>query len=166
MPTIALVAAGSRLGLSLAKVFGAHGFDVALIARSPERLGELTDRLAAEGGSAAGFPADVTGRPSLVAALNSAEARFGGVDVFHYSAPAVGPVCDTGALDVTADDLRLQVESVCCGAITAARAVLPAMLDAGAGTCCSPPARPRSRPSPCSPVSAWPARPCATGCST
>jgi NAD(P)-dependent dehydrogenase (short-subunit alcohol dehydrogenase family) len=34
MPAIALVAAGNRLGLSLGKVFGGHGFDVALIARS------------------------------------------------------------------------------------------------------------------------------------
>lgn len=34
MPTIALVAAGTRLGLSLGRVFGRHGFDVALIARS------------------------------------------------------------------------------------------------------------------------------------
>ena len=34
MPAIALVAAGARLGLSLGKIFGGHGFDVALIARS------------------------------------------------------------------------------------------------------------------------------------
>jgi len=34
MPAIALVAAGARLGLSLGKTFGGHGFDVALIARS------------------------------------------------------------------------------------------------------------------------------------
>ena len=42
MPAIALVAAGARLGLSLGKIFGGHGFDVALIARSTQRLGELT----------------------------------------------------------------------------------------------------------------------------
>jgi hypothetical protein len=34
MPTIALVAAGGRLGQSLGKIFGGHGFYVALIARS------------------------------------------------------------------------------------------------------------------------------------
>ena len=49
MPAVALVAAGNRLGLSLGKVFGGHGFDVALIARSAERLDELTEKLAAEG---------------------------------------------------------------------------------------------------------------------
>jgi NADP-dependent 3-hydroxy acid dehydrogenase YdfG len=137
MPVIALVAAGARLGLSLGKVFGGHGFDVALIARSKERLGELTEKLAAEGVTAAGFPADVTDRSALAAALDSAAGRFGGIDVLHYSSPGAGTtesLRSTGPLDVTVDKLRPQVESVCYGAITATRAVLPAMLAAGTGT--------------------------------
>ena len=137
MPAIALVAAGARLGLSLGKVFGGHGFDVALIARSPERLDELTEKLAAEGITAAGFPADVTDRPALAAALDSAGGRFGGIDVLHYSSPGAGSteaLRSTGALDVTVDNLGPQVESTCYGAITATRAVLPAMLAAGTGT--------------------------------
>jgi NAD(P)-dependent dehydrogenase (short-subunit alcohol dehydrogenase family) len=137
MPAIVLVAAGARLGLSLGKVFGGHGFDVALIARSPERVGDLTEKLAAEGITAAGFPADVTDRSALAAALASAAGRFGGIDVLHYSSPGAGTTAalrSTGALDVTADNLRPQVESVCYGAITATRAVLPAMLAAGSGT--------------------------------
>ena len=83
MPAIALVAAGPRLGLSLGKIFGGHGFDVVLIARSKERLVELTEKLAAEGVTAAGFPADVTDRPALAAALDSAAGRFGGIDVLR-----------------------------------------------------------------------------------
>ncbi len=137
MPAIALVAAGSRLGLSLGKVFGGHGFDVALIARSAGRLAELTGKLAAEGITAAGFPADVTDRPALAAALGSAERRFGGIGVLHYSSPGAGTtesLRSTGALDVTVDNLRPQVECVCYGAIAATHAVLPAMLAAGSGT--------------------------------
>jgi NAD(P)-dependent dehydrogenase (short-subunit alcohol dehydrogenase family) len=137
MPAIALVAAGGRLGLSLGKIFGGHGFDVALIARSKERLGGLTEQLAAEGIMAAGFPADVTDRSALAAALDSAAGRFGGIDTLHYSSPGAGStetLRTTGALDVTVDNLRPQVESICYGAITATRAVLPAMLEAGTGT--------------------------------
>jgi NAD(P)-dependent dehydrogenase (short-subunit alcohol dehydrogenase family) len=137
MPTIALVAAGGRLGLSLGKIFGGHGFDVALIARSTERLDELTEKLAAEGVTAAGFPADVTDRPALAAALDGAAARFGGIDVLHYASPGAGTtetLRSTGALDVTVDNLGPQIVSTCYGAITATRAVLPAMLDAGTGT--------------------------------
>jgi NADP-dependent 3-hydroxy acid dehydrogenase YdfG len=137
MPAIALVAAGARLGLSLGKIFGGHGFDVALIARSQERLGELTGKLAAEGVTAAGFPADVTDRSALAAALDSAAGRFGGIDVLHYSSPGAGTteaLRSTGALDVTVDNLRPQIDSICYGAITATRAVLPTMLAAGTGT--------------------------------
>ena len=75
MPAIALVAAGARLGLSLGKIFGGQGFDVALIARGAVRLGELTEKLAAEGITAAGFPADVTDRSALAAVLDSAAGR-------------------------------------------------------------------------------------------
>src|SRR5215475_14582184 len=137
MPAIALVAAGARLGLSLGKIFGGHGFDVALIARSKERLGELTGKLAAEGVTAAGFPADVTDASALATALDGAAERLGGIDVLHYASPAAGPVGTThrtGALDVDVDNLRPQIESMCYGAITATRAVLPAMLAAGTGT--------------------------------
>jgi NADP-dependent 3-hydroxy acid dehydrogenase YdfG len=137
MPAIALVAAGARLGLSLAKIFGGHGFDVALIARSQDRLSALTGKLAAEGVTAAGFPADVTDRPALAAALGGATERFGGIDVLHYSSPGAGTTQDlrtTGALDVTVDNLGPQIECTCYGAIAATRAVLPAMLAAGAGT--------------------------------
>lgn len=136
MPTIALVAAGTRLGLSLGRVFGGRGFDVALIARSGEHLGDLTRKLAAEGVAAAGFPADVTDRSALTDALNSAATQFGGIDVLQYSAPYVriGDGGMTGVLDVTAENLRPQIEACCYGAITATRAVLPAMLAAGTGT--------------------------------
>jgi len=137
MPAIALVAAGGRLGLSLGRIFGGHGFDVALIARSNERLGELAEKLATEGVKTAGFPADVTDRSALVAALDSAAGRFGAIDVLHYAAPAAGSseaVRSTGALNVTVDNLTPQIESICYGAITATRAVLPAMLAAGTGT--------------------------------
>lgn len=137
MSAIALVAAGTRLGLSLGKVFGGHGFDVALIARSTERLEALTASLAAAGVTAVGFPADATDHSALAAALTSAANRFGGIDVLHYAAPAAGGGQEArgiGALDVTVENVRPQMDSICYGAITAARAVLPGMLAAGAGT--------------------------------
>ena len=57
--------------------------------------------------------------------------------MLHYSSPGTGTtqaLRSTGALDVTVDNLRLQIDSICYGAITATRAVLPAMLAAGSGT--------------------------------
>jgi short-subunit dehydrogenase len=134
MPTIALVAAGTRLGLSLGRVFGHQGFDVALIARSEQRLGELAATLAEEGVQATGFAADVTDRSALTIALDRAAARFGSIDVLHYSSVPVGDNWMTGVLDVTVENLRPQVESICYSAVSATRAVLPAMMRAGKGT--------------------------------
>lgn len=168
MPAIALVGAGTRLGLSLGRVFGKHGFDVALVARSAEGLGELAEKLAAEGVKAAGFPADVTDRPTLIAALDRAAARFGGIEVLQYSAPYVhvGDTGMTGVLDVTVENLRPQVEGSCYGAITATRAVLPRWWRPAQARCCTPraPARSLQRRGPAAP--ALPALPYATGPST
>jgi NADP-dependent 3-hydroxy acid dehydrogenase YdfG len=134
MPTIALVAAGTRLGLSLGRAFGRHGYDVALIARSEQRLGELAAKLGEEGIQAAGFAADVTDHPALAIALDRAAGRFGSIDALHYSSVPVGDTWMTETLDVTVENLRPQVESICYGAVTATRAVLPAMVRAGSGT--------------------------------
>lgn len=131
MSAIAIVGAGPGLGLSIARVFGRHGFDVALIARNEEKLGGFTASLDADGIKAAGFAADAADQTALASAMDRAAARFGGVDVLEFSVPPAGFVA---ALDVTVANLRPQFECICYGAVTATRAVLPAMLAAGTGT--------------------------------
>lgn len=135
MPAIAIVGAGAGLGLSIGKVFGSHGFDIALIARNEARLAEFTTELEAAGATAAAFPADVHDLAALTKAIDQAAARFDGIDVLEYSVPpAWSPSGFTSALDVTVEDLRPQLDAVCYGAIAATRAVLPAMLAAGTGS--------------------------------
>ncbi|WP_234319613.1 hypothetical protein [Streptomyces sp. KE1] len=58
MPTLPLVGAGPGLGLSLAKVFGGHGYEVALISRSKDKLDALVAELAGTGVTAEGFAAE------------------------------------------------------------------------------------------------------------
>ncbi|MFI6456990.1 SDR family NAD(P)-dependent oxidoreductase [Streptosporangium amethystogenes] len=137
MPTIAIVGAGPGLGLAIARTFGGRGFDVALIARTKAKLDSLVTQLEAEGVTAAAFPADVLDRPSLSAALDTAAERFGGIDVLEYSPAPHSPVPGlTMAVpsEVTVDNLQPQIEYTVYGALAAARAVLPAMRQAGAGT--------------------------------
>lgn len=137
MPAIAIVGAGPGMGLSIAKLFGGHGFDVALIARDKDKLDALVTQLTESGITAAAFSADVMDRPTLSTALDAASARFGGVDVLEYSPAPHNPVPGVtmaGPVDVTVDNLQPQIEYYVYGAVTAARQVLPAMLDAGAGT--------------------------------
>ena len=135
MPSIAIVGAGPGLGLAIARVFGAQGYDVALVARDATKLKTLTDQLEADGVRTAGFAGDVTDEASLTAALAAAADHFGGIDVLEYS-PA-------GGIDMASmvppsasrvEDVQGQIEFYLYGAMAATRAVLPAMKAAGAGT--------------------------------
>ena len=90
--TLALVGAGPGLGLSLAKRFGAAGFQVALLARNPDKLDHLVAELGELGVTARPYVADVTDRPGLAAALAQVESDFGAIDVLEYSpVPASRP---------------------------------------------------------------------------
>ncbi|ANS63140.1 putative short chain dehydrogenase [Streptomyces lincolnensis] len=137
MPTLAIVGAGPGMGLAIARTFGSRGFGIALIARTKENLDTLVDQLGQEGIMAAAFPADVLDRASLTDALDAAKARFGGIDVLEYSpaphSPVPGITLATPS-EATVENLQPQIEYIFYGAVAAARAVLPAMREAGAGT--------------------------------
>lgn len=132
MPTIAIVGAGPGMGLSIARVFGSHGFQVALISRNKDNLDTLVAQLAESGITAEGFPADVADLPTVTAALAQATERFGAIDVLEYSPH--GGLEMVNPQDVTVENLQSAIQPLLYGAVTATQAVLPAMLAAGAGT--------------------------------
>jgi len=134
MPTIVIVGAGPQLGLAIARTYGTRGYDVALIARSQDKLRHLADVLAAEGISAAAFPADVLDRTALTQALKDAAAHFGGIDVLEYSPVGGLQTVMTTPAATEAADVQHEMDFQLYGAIAATRAVLPAMREAGAGT--------------------------------
>jgi NADP-dependent 3-hydroxy acid dehydrogenase YdfG len=135
MPSIAIVGAGPGMGLAIARTFGSHGFNVALISRDRTKLDGLVDTLTVEGVTAAAFPADVRDHTALTRALGEAATRFGTIDVLEYS-----PVGSADTTVMTApsqsapSDVQDQIDFQLYGAIAATRAVLPAMRQAGSGT--------------------------------
>jgi NAD(P)-dependent dehydrogenase (short-subunit alcohol dehydrogenase family) len=136
--TIAIVGAGPGLGLSVANRFGQEGFKVALIARRPESLKELTDRLKGNGIEAAGFVADVTEEKSLVKAFGDIKERFGRVDVLEYS-PVNIPRDGAGYARLSTPNMTPAVVQdafavMALGAVTSVRQVLPQMLERRSGT--------------------------------
>ncbi|MEU1268813.1 SDR family NAD(P)-dependent oxidoreductase [Streptomyces sp. NPDC005799] len=134
MTSIAIIGAGPQLGLAIARTFGSQGFDVALISRNREKLDTLVGKLAAEGIDAAAFPADVLDRDALSKALQDAAAKFGGIDVLEYSPVAGLSTVMTTPAETGPAHVQHEIEFQLYGAITATRAVLPAMREAGAGT--------------------------------
>lgn len=136
MKTLAIVGAGSGLGLSIAKLFGRNGFRVALIARNKAKLDDLAAQLGARGIEAAGFAADVMDRPSLVDAFAQIQERYGAIDVLEYSPAPHTPVPGltiADSLSVAVENLQPQIDLYLHGAITAVQQVLPAMLERGSG---------------------------------
>ncbi|MXP23535.1 SDR family NAD(P)-dependent oxidoreductase [Gordonia sp. HNM0687] len=134
MPTIAIVGAGPGMGLAIARTFGAHGFDVALISRTQKNLDALAAELAGEGITAKGFAADVCDHTALTGALRSAATEFGQIDVLEYSPVDAAGTQMVSPSTASPADIQAQIEQQLYGAIAATQAVLPAMREAGSGT--------------------------------
>ncbi|MEV4537212.1 SDR family NAD(P)-dependent oxidoreductase [Asanoa sp. NPDC049518] len=137
MATVAIVGAGPGLGLSLARVFGEQGFEVALIARTASTLDDLVASLTDEGIAAAGYTADVMDRPSLVRAFRDIARNHEPVEVLEFSPAPHGPEAGlvlAGPLDVSVANVQPHLDFYVHGAITATGQVLPDMLERGSGT--------------------------------
>ncbi|RZT85359.1 short subunit dehydrogenase [Pseudonocardia sediminis] len=138
MSTIAVVGAGPQLGRAIAWRFAREGYDVALVARDRERLADMAAELGTSGVSAAAFPADVTDRAGLRAALAAAEEHFGSIDVLEFSpGPTASDFAERPAVDasvLTVESIVPEIEMTLYGGVTAIGQVLPGMLERGSGT--------------------------------
>lgn len=131
--TIVIVGAGETIGFSVAREFGRRGFNVGLIARSPQNLQALADKLAAEGVNAVKVrAADVTRPAELQAALQEIKDEWGAIDVLEYS-PAMGFKNYKPVMDVDGEVARAAFDLLVGGAIDAVKAVLPGMLERKGG---------------------------------
>jgi len=137
VPTIAIVGAGPGLGLSVARVFGEQGYEVALVARRKSTLADLVARLAEDGIAAAGYAADIMDRPTLVRAFKDIAANHEPVEVLEFSPAPHGPEAAlvlAGPLDVSVSNVQPHIDFYVHGAITATGQVLPDMIERGSGT--------------------------------
>ena len=131
--TIAIVGAGPGVGYAVAERFGREGYAVALLARDEQKTGAIVERLAKTGIGAAAFRADVLDRSGLERALAAAVKRFGAIDVLEYS-PTPAPDSMRGPRDIDVTNEQSHLDLQVLGPITAVRAVLPGMLERGAGS--------------------------------
>ncbi|WP_036325664.1 SDR family NAD(P)-dependent oxidoreductase [Microbispora sp. ATCC PTA-5024] len=132
-PTIVIIGAGPRIGMATARRFGAEGFRAALVARDAGRLDRHVRELGAEGIEARAFPADAADPAALEEALAEIQREAGPAQVLLHNA-AGAPEGLAPVLDVTVDGARDAFGVTVLAAVTAVRAVLPAMVERGSGT--------------------------------
>lgn len=131
--TIAVVGAGPGVGLGVAQAFGRNGYNVALLARTPDKTHGLVTHLADQGIEAAAFQADVRDRESLTLGLSHVKDRYGPIDVLEFGPSGAGGVMKSPrAIDV--ENAQQHLELNVLGAVAAVQAVLPDMLARKSGS--------------------------------
>jgi NAD(P)-dependent dehydrogenase (short-subunit alcohol dehydrogenase family) len=129
--TVAVVAAGPGLGRSIALRFAREGADIALLARSAERLRPLAWELRALGVRACAVAADVADEGSLRAGFDDIRRELGDPSVLVYNGSEyVEGRPTTVGLDAFVHGLLVGV----AGALVSIQEVAPAMRAAGHGT--------------------------------
>lgn len=120
--TILVCGHGPGISDAVAKKFAAEGFQVALVARSAEKLEAAAKALADSGVKAKAFPADL-GDPAAVKKLvEDVRASLGPITIVHWNAYA-GLAGDL--LTADAADLRKAFDVSVTGLVAAVQASLP-----------------------------------------
>jgi short-subunit dehydrogenase len=129
--TIAVIGAGTGLGVAVARRFGREGYRVALVARRREPLDALVAELAGDGIEAAAFTEDLRRTERVPALVASIRARFGRLDVVVYT--PFSPAALVPAADLDAAALGEWLGLYLLTPVELVRAVLPEMLERGDG---------------------------------
>ena len=87
-PVIVVMGAGPGVGASVARRFGREGYDVALIARSGDRLTALGEALQADGITTGWTALDIVDAGALRAAITRFGTHAGRLDVLHFNPSA------------------------------------------------------------------------------
>ena len=126
---VLVTGASSGIGEGVALAFGAAGATVITAARRGDRLGGLTERIGAAGGSAFPLTMDVTNEAQIRAGIESVRTRYGRLDVLVNNA---GTMLSARVADADTADWRAMVEANLIGVMAVTHAAFPLIRDAGA----------------------------------
>lgn len=88
MTTVVVTGAGAGVGRAVADMYASRGFDVALLARSRERLEAAAEAARRQGVRAAVLPTDMADPDAVEAAAEAAERDLGSIDIWVNDAMA------------------------------------------------------------------------------
>lgn len=106
--------AGSGMGEAVALALARAGAAVLLVGRRAEPLDAVRDRIRERGGAAASFPADISSRENVRAAVDAAVGAFGALDLAFNNAGGHGQPTPIERVPETEEDyfIRLNFLSV------------------------------------------------------
>ena len=130
---VAIVAgASSGIGYATAMLFAREGAKVVVGARRRTQLDALVAEIEVAGGAAVALAGDVRDEAFARALVETAEARFGGLDVAFNNAGSLGEMGPTP--EVSISGWNEAIETNLTSAFLAAKYQLPAMLRRGGGS--------------------------------
>lgn len=118
-------------GKAAAILFAREGARVVCVDQAKERAEETAGLIRAEGGQAEAFAADVTRAAACRAMVDTAVARWGGLDVLHNN---VGIESRTDLLDVTEQEWDTVMTVDLKSMLLATQAAVPAMMARSGGS--------------------------------
>ena len=128
---VIVTGASSGIGLEIVKTLAAEGANIALAARSMNKLERTAADLAASGSSTIAVPTDITREADCQALVKATTDVFGTIDVLVNNAGYAPPA---SLLDTT-ETIWDATHNVCLkGVYLMTRAVMPTMLEQGGGT--------------------------------
>ena len=127
----AVITGGSRgLGEAMAKALAGAGAQIALVARDRTRLEQVRDSIAASGGTAEVFVADVTREDEVARLAESVQARFGNAQILVNNA---GINVRKDLVDFSLDEFRSVLDASLISTFLMCRAFVPGMKGTGYG---------------------------------
>ncbi|MEP6810377.1 MAG: SDR family NAD(P)-dependent oxidoreductase [Chthoniobacterales bacterium] len=128
--TALIVGVGPGLGAALARRFVRGGFRVALVARTPEFIGELARELSSLGEPALALTADATRPAELRAVIAQARETMGAIEVLLYNASASS---GDGLAGTSVEQFEESWRIATLGAFVCAQETAPDMIAEGRG---------------------------------
>ena len=122
--------AGSGIGAAIARLFAQRGAAIAAADRDTTAVRRIASEITADGGSATGYPCDVTDQDAVAALFRSLEADHGRVDILVNNAG----IAHIGSIEqATPEDVDRLYRVNVFGVYLCARAAVPIMLRQGGG---------------------------------
>lgn len=131
MKTFLSIGTGPGMGIETAERFAREGFRVVLSARSADKTQKLSEALKGKGHQVEVRTVDASDLSSIAGLVGDVEREFGSVDVLHYNAASMR---NQNLVDQPVESFNSDLVVNVGGALAAAKAAVPKMVERGSGT--------------------------------